>query len=334
MKMKKLVTILLFLGCLITFAGTSSANVISFSDNVNFDHDQIVDVYFYDCHPSLDYTFLSDSVSLSQFDPVLGILKSVELVVESSIEVDTYYWYRWDTATTSQHWYSDVVGSVNGLEATFSQDHNYWTKGEGYYNHVFDIAGTASDSALSDPAAFIGTGTVDVAITGDDRLCCWWNPYHHYDTDTYGTVSATLNYNYEVRRILIDIKPGSCPNPFNSKSRGVIPVAILGTEEFDVTTIDPETVKITFEDMEGVAPIRWAYEDVGTPFEGELCDCHDLDGDGYMDLILKFDNREVEESLVLSDFVSDYVPLTISCDLLEEFDGLHFEGIDCMKILK
>ncbi len=52
MKTKKLITILLVLGCFMAVAGTSSANVISFSDNVNFDHDQIVDVYFYDCHPS------------------------------------------------------------------------------------------------------------------------------------------------------------------------------------------------------------------------------------------------------------------------------------------
>jgi len=62
MKTKKLVTILLVLGSFMAVAGTSSANVISFSDNVNFDHDQIVSVSFYGCHPSLDYTILSDTV--------------------------------------------------------------------------------------------------------------------------------------------------------------------------------------------------------------------------------------------------------------------------------
>ena len=55
MKTKKLVTILLVLGCFMTVAGTSSANVISFGDNVNFDHDHIVSVNFYDCHPSTMY---------------------------------------------------------------------------------------------------------------------------------------------------------------------------------------------------------------------------------------------------------------------------------------
>ena len=198
MKTKKLVTILLVLGCFMAVAGTSSANVISFSDNVNFDHDQVVTTYVYDCPASLTYTFLSDTVSLSQFDPGLGILKSVELIVESTIDVETYYWYAHDYHTTSQHWYSDVVGSVNGLQATFSQDHNHHTTGHGYYNHVFSIDGTASDSASSGLAAFIGTGTVDVDIIGDNMLCAWWNDYLHKSTSTGGTVTVKLIYNYTI----------------------------------------------------------------------------------------------------------------------------------------
>ena len=40
----------------------------------------------------------------------------------------------------------------------------------------------------------------------------------------------------------IDIKPGSFPNSINTKSMGKVPVAILGTEDFDVMTVDPYTV--------------------------------------------------------------------------------------------
>jgi len=39
--------------------------------------------------------------------------------------------------------------------------------------------------------------------------------------------------------VFFDIKPGSCPNPINRNKKGVLPVAICGTEDFDVTTIDP-----------------------------------------------------------------------------------------------
>lgn len=38
--------------------------------------------------------------------------------------------------------------------------------------------------------------------------------------------------------------------------------AILGTSALDVTEIDPSTVR-----LEGVAPLRFNFEDVATPFE-------------------------------------------------------------------
>jgi len=96
------------------------------------------------------------------------------------------------------------------------------------------------------------------------------------------------------QEVPIDIKPTSCPNPLNTKSNGVIPVAILGTEDFDVSVIDPATVL-----LEGVSPLRWALEDVATPYEPyvgkEDCydDCNEFGPDGYIDLTLKFDTQEL-----------------------------------------
>ncbi len=57
-----------------------------------------------------------------------------------------------------------------------------------------------------------------------------------------------------------DIKPGSCPNPLNVKSNGVLPVAILGTATFDVNDIDVSTLEIN-----GVSPIKSSIEDVAAP---------------------------------------------------------------------
>ncbi len=346
MKTKKHITILLVLGSFMAIAGTSSANVVSFSDNVNFDHDQVVSVIFYGCHSILDYTFLSDTVSLSQFDPGLGILKSVELIVESAIDVDTYYYYFYDYHTTSQHWYSDVVGNVNGLEATFSQDHNHHTTGMGYYNHIFSIDGTASDSTSSDLAAFIGTGTVDVDITGDDRLCCWWNPYLHFDTDTYGTVTATLTYTYAMR---VDIKPGSCPNPFNPKSKGRVPIAIVGTGDVDLTTIDLATFELTPEGGDPVSPVDAEMIDSTQPgdYNPEDCyDCFNADdyltdtdgdgipdtylGDGIDDLVLYFDTQELAAALSGAE-KGACIELTLTGETLS---GEPIEGSDSVLMLK
>jgi len=43
--------------------------------------------------------------------------------------------------------------------------------------------------------------------------------------------------------IAIDVKPGSAPNSVNPRSHGVIPVAILTTDDLDATTVNPQSVR-------------------------------------------------------------------------------------------
>jgi len=128
----------------------------------------------------------------------------------------------------------------------------------------------------------------------------------------------------------LDIKPTSCPNPVNLKSKGVLPVAILGTEDFDVAEIDPVTVL-----LEGVAPLRWALEDVATPYEPytgkeDCMDCDEYGPDGYNDLTFKFDKEEIIAALgEVED--GDCLVLTIQGEL---FDGISIYGEDVIKVLK
>jgi hypothetical protein len=102
----------------------------------------------------------------------------------------------------------------------------------------------------------------------------------------------------------VDIKPGACPNPFNPGSKGVLPVAILGTANFDVRTIDPRTVSLA-----GVPPLRSSYEDVGTPAPAN--ECNALGPDGHMDMTLKFDTEAVVAALGL-DTANDGQQLVLS----------------------
>ena len=74
-------------------------------------------------------------------------------------------------------------------------------------------------------------------------------------------VPVSLTVEPAVIEVAVDIRPGSCPNPLNCKSKGVLPVAILGTAELDVTSIDPVTVRLA-----GAYPLRFELEDVATPF--------------------------------------------------------------------
>lgn len=131
----------------------------------------------------------------------------------------------------------------------------------------------------------------------------------------------------------VDIKPGSWPNPINIKNKGVIPVAICGTEDFDVTMIDPATIEITINGVdEGATPLQWNYEDVATPWTGEDGGGHDLEGDGYIDLSLKFFNQDVVNTLSLADYIGQTIRLEIKGYLKEEFGGTAIEGHDWVKI--
>ena len=101
-----------------------------------------------------------------------------------------------------------------------------------------------------------------------------------------------------------DVKPGSCPNPINIKSNGVQPMAIAGSEEFDVYDIDPDTLKIgicvngEFTEFEDVSPLRWVYDDVtesNIPEEDQPC-CIRTHHDGITDLSMKYDTQELVEA--------------------------------------
>lgn len=101
--------------------------------------------------------------------------------------------------------------------------------------------------------------------------------------------AAFDNFKIDLIPVALDIKPGSCPNPFNVTAKGVLPAAILGTMDFDVGEVDPASVA-----LEGIPALRWSMEDVATPFAGDLVDrysCTEEGPDGMTDLTLKFDRQ-------------------------------------------
>jgi hypothetical protein len=145
----------------------------------------------------------------------------------------------------------------------------------------------------------------------------------------------------------IDVKPGSCPNPLSLKAKGVLPVAILGLDDFDVTQIDPATVTLFRKgvlDAVHVSPLRWSLEDAGFPYEpfiGKMYadDCLEYYPDdcgvfdGYLDLSFKFKAQEVVAALGdVSD--GEVIVLQLTGNLREEFGGTGFVGEDVVWILK
>jgi hypothetical protein len=104
--------------------------------------------------------------------------------------------------------------------------------------------------------------------------------------------------------VAVDIKPGSYPNSINLNSRGVVPVVVLTTPEFDASTVDPATVLFA-----GAAPVRWTLEDV--------------DDDGDLDMLFHFRTQELN----LDENSNE---ATLTGDTL---DGGHIRGTDAVNVV-
>lgn len=103
----------------------------------------------------------------------------------------------------------------------------------------------------------------------------------------------------------IDIKPGSDPNSINLKSRGVIPVALFGSEEFDVRDVAPSTVKLS-----GAGFRKFSFADVNS--------------DGLEDMMLHFLTQQI------TDLDSNSTEATLTGWTV---DGVEFSGTDSVNIV-
>lgn len=133
------------------------------------------------------------------------------------------------------------------------------------------------------------------------------------DALTIGINGEETTYNFEyVTPIEIDIKPGSPQNTINVGSAGVVPVAMLSSESFDATQIDPGTVALAG------AKVRM----VGRAGKF-LCQTRDANGDGRTDLIC--DVETVQFLIEPGDTVAVLEAMT--------FGGLPVRGQDIIRIV-
>ncbi len=108
----------------------------------------------------------------------------------------------------------------------------------------------------------------------------------------------------------IDIKPDSFPNSINTKSKGNIPVAVLGSASFDVNDIDRSTL---------------AFGPGGaTPVHNDLGHLEDVNNDGFTDLVSHYATQDT--GLAVGD--------TEACVTGTTTGGQAFEGCDSVNIVK
>jgi len=195
-----------------------------------------------------------------------------------------------------------------------------------WYNYKSRSSGLVDTSIIRTPGQHtlkLGmqeNGTVDYWI---DDVRVWntnnINPESFEDIYLAAQVSTGTFIDYQVGMdyrapkssvvISIDIKPGGNRNSINLKSKGVVPVAILTTETFDATTVDPLSVEF------GPAGAMEAHG------KGHI---EDVDGDSYLDLVLHFKTQAT--GIECGDATASLTG--------ETFGGQAIEGSDSIKTVK
>lgn len=223
-----------------------------------------------------------------------------------------------------------------------------WALGGNSYQRVFCLMKGLEAYGIEDEITvgvsgnwFEELSTYIVATQNADGS--WPNDPHDYNmpyslTAAWALLTLEKTVAIPVINVPIDVKPGSWPNPFNKDAKGAFAVAICGTEDLDVYAIDPVTIELYFNEAVGdeyASPLRWAYEDVATPYPSPNPDepeGHDMMGDGYMDLVLHFDRQEVAALMSCDEADKSYWKLVLTGNLMEEYGGTPITGFDWIRI--
>jgi hypothetical protein len=196
-------------------------------------------------------------------------------------------------AITNMNNLAGALGSSLSLEAAALDKGSYTTKNIGpspFTNGVSEISYFWTSKVLVGSNAYSlvrtqGELTDTPTIIGAEKIGRGWlilcgdlNIF----SDSSGAGYTAYNNGVLARNICdyidievtVDIKPDSEMNTINPRSKGVVPVAIMHTDCFDISEVDPETVTLA-----GASPVRWTREDVNS--------------DGNIDMLFHFRTQDL-----------------------------------------
>jgi len=178
------------------------------------------------------------------------------------------------------------------------------------------IAGTSPSFQSTSGSVFAGTQSIVFSIITSGNIDGARNDDGYADNLSFDLIAVPE----PTTTVLVDIKPGSFPNSVNLKSKGVLPVAILGTADFDVNSVDQSADILLFT---GPVPINGG----GSPVSPIRSAFEDVSGDGILDLTLKFSIAEMVKHGALNP---DTIEGLLTGALL---DGTPFAGMDSIRIV-
>jgi len=115
--------------------------------------------------------------------------------------------------------------------------------------------------------------------------------------------------------VSIDVRPGDDRNKINLSSKGLLPVAVLSTTDFDTTQFTPQMAHLSDASIpmscEGAAAVHWTYTDVNE--------------DGLTDLLFFFPIQDI--NLTVSS-----TAVTLMAHGEYDSTEIHIHGTDAVQV--
>jgi hypothetical protein len=145
-----------------------------------------------------------------------------------------------------------------------------------------------------------------MTFTGDMKhMQVFYGIYGYGATHSVAFNDITVTGSPYWTEVSIDIKPGDGDtNPINLNAKGVVPVAVLSTGDFDASTIDTNTVLFA-----SAKPVKYVAKDVNL--------------DNNVDMLFFFDNQSL-------NLDANSTSATLTADTT---DGKHITGTDSVNIV-
>ena len=222
---------------------------------------------------------------------------------------------------------SDFALSVKVGSWTFVEREDY-LYGWGYPSIFFEDSMLVYIDFVTDEFSPHDFGLVQFVVSGNEFFI---NDLGSTERLLYGVFFLQPETSSDPEPVYLDINSQVCPKPVNTKSKGVLPVAILGTDDFDVNDIEQSSIQLA-----GVAPLRCNVEDVGTPIDDpqDACEGNEKGPDGIDDLTLKFDTQAIVAALELKSVEDGGMVEVTLTGQLNDGNGTSVEGVGYIFIHK